>query len=440
VTQLHTGTTGTTVTTGTSGTTGTTGTGSTATDPLDVEVIKKDFPILGRQVHGTRLVYLDSAATSQKPASVLAAMQQYYETTNANIHRGTYELAEEATRLYEQARHRLARFIGAPSSRGLVFTKNVTEAINLVAYAWGRANLHAGDVVVLSELEHHANLVPWLMLKEERGIELRYLPLADDFTLDLTELDRLVDGAKLVGVSAMSNVLGTITPARRIGEAAHRAGALFLVDGAQLVPHVPTNVAEIGCDFFGVTGHKMLGPTGIGALWAREELLEQMPAFMGGGEMIRDVRLDGWLPNDVPWKFEAGTMPIAEAVGLTAAIEYLEGLDMSAVRDHEIGLTSYALARLRDRYGDGIAIFGPDDPDIRGGVISFAYKGIHPHDLSQVLDQHGVCIRAGHHCAKPLMRRLGINATARASLYVYNDEADVDALVESLSSADELFL
>jgi cysteine desulfurase/selenocysteine lyase len=412
----------------------------TGTTPLDVDAVKRDFPILSRQVHDTRLVYLDSAATSQKPASVIASMQHFYETTNANIHRGTYELAEEATRLYEQARHRLARFIGAPSSGGVVFTKNVTEAINLVAYAWGRANLHAGDVVVLSELEHHANLVPWLMLKEERGIELRFIPLAEDFTLDLSELDVLVRGAKLVGVSAMSNVLGTITPVQRIGEAAHRAGALFLVDGAQLVPHVATDVSEIGCDFFGLTGHKMLGPTGIGALWAREELLEEMPAFMGGGEMIRDVRLDGWLPNDVPWKFEAGTMPIAEAVGLTAAIDYLEDLSMTAVRDHEVALTGYALAQLRDRYGDGIAIYGPDDLDIRGGVISFSYKGIHPHDLSQVLDQHGVCIRAGHHCAKPLMRKLGINATARASLYVYNDEADVDALVDSLSSADELFL
>jgi cysteine desulfurase/selenocysteine lyase len=322
----------------------------------------------------------------------------------------------------------------------MVFTKNVTEAINLVAYAWGRANLHAGDVVVLTELEHHANLVPWLMLKEERGIELRFLPLAADFTLDLGDLDRLVDGAKLVGVSAMSNVLGTLTPVRRIGEAAHAAGALFLVDAAQYVPHLATDVQELGCDFFGITGHKMLGPTGIGALWAREELLEAMPAFLGGGEMISDVRLDGWLPNEVPWKFEAGTMPIAEAVGLLAAIDYLEALGMDAVREHEVALTGYALHRLKERYGDGITIYGPDDLSRRGGVISFSYKGIHPHDLSQVLDQHGVCIRAGHHCAKPLMRCLGVGATARASLYVYNDEADVDTLVDALSAADDLFL
>ncbi|HEY2430955.1 MAG TPA: SufS family cysteine desulfurase [Acidimicrobiales bacterium] len=410
------------------------------TATLDVERVKKDFPILTRQIHDTRLVYLDSASSSQKPAVVIDSMQQYYETTHANIHRGTYELAEEATRLYEESRTRLARFIGAPSARGLVFTKNVTEAINLVAYAWGRANLHAGDVVVLTEMEHHANLVPWMMLRDERGIELRFIPLAPDFTLDLTELDRLVDGAKLVGVTAMSNVLGTITPVGRIGEAAHGAGALFLVDGAQLVPHVATDLREIGCDFFGLTGHKMLGPTGIGALWAREELLEAMPAFLGGGEMIRDVRLDGWLPNEVPWKFEAGTMPIAEAVGLRVAVDYLDGLGMAAVRDHEVALTTYALRRLKERHGDGITIYGPDDMDARGGVISFNYKGIHPHDLSQVLDQHGVCVRAGHHCAKPLMRCLGVGATARASLYVYNDEADVDALVESLSAADDLFL
>ena len=411
-----------------------------AVTPFDVERIKADFPILDQRVHDTRLVYLDSASSSQKPAVVIDAMQHYYETTHANIHRGTYAFAEEATRLYEEARARLARFIGAPSDRGVVFTKNVTEAINLVAYAWGRANLGEGDVVVLTEMEHHANLVPWLMLAEERGIELRYLPLAGDFTLDLTELDRAVAGARLVAVSAMSNVLGTINPVARIGEAAHAAGALFLVDGAQLTPHAATDVEAMGCDFYGVTGHKMLGPTGIGALWAREELLEAMPAFLGGGEMIRDVRLDGWTANEIPWKFEAGTMPIAEAVGLKVAIDYLDGLGMDAVRQHEMALTGYALDRLRQRHGDGITIFGPDDTEIRGGVISFAYKGIHPHDLSQVLDQHGVCVRAGHHCAKPLMRRLCVNATARASLYVYNDEADVDALVESLSAADDLFL
>jgi cysteine desulfurase/selenocysteine lyase len=406
---------------------------------LDVERVKADFPILKQIVNGSRLVYLDSASSSQKPAAVIDAMSRYYETTHANIHRGTYQLAEEATRLYEEARAKVARFIGAPSPRGVVFTKNVTEAINLVAYTWGRANLGTGDVVVLSELEHHANIVPWLMLKEERGIELRYLPLAPDFTLDLSDLDRTVTGAKLVSISAMSNVLGSINPVRRIADAAHAAGALVLVDAAQLAPHAPIDVAALGCDFIGITAHKMLGPTGIGALWAREDLLDAMPAFLGGGEMIRDVRLDGWLPNEIPWKFEAGTMPIAEAVGWAVAIDYLESIGMDALRAHEVALTGYALDRLREVYGTGIRIFGPDDLEVRGGVISFDYKGIHPHDLSQVLDQHGVCIRAGHHCAKPLMRCLGVGATARASWSIYNDEADIDALGDALVAADRLF-
>ena len=407
--------------------------------PLNTDVVKKDFPILDHQTHGKRLVYLDSAASSQKPSAVLDAMQHYYETTHANVHRGVYGIAEEATRLYEQARGKCARFIGAPSERGIVFTKNVTEAMNLVAHSWGRANLAAGDAILLTEIEHHANLVPWLMLKEERGIELRFIPMAEDYSLDLTDLDRLIDGVKLVSVTAMSNVLGTLPPLRRLADAAHAAGALFMVDGAQYVPHLPTDVAELGCDFFGFTGHKMLGPTGIGVLWAREELLEAMPAFLGGGEMIRDVRLDGWTPNEIPWKFEAGTPPIAEAVGLGAAIDYLGGLGMDAVREHEVALTAYALRTLTERYGDGISIYGPSEPAQRGGVVSFNYKDVHPHDLSQVLDEAGVCVRAGHHCAKPLMRRLGVGATARASFYVYNDEADVDALADALAEADRLF-
>ena len=407
---------------------------------LDIVAIKKDFPILEIEVHdGKRLVYLDSASSSQKPRIVLDAMEHYYETTHANVHRGVYSIAEEATALYEGARARVVQFIGARSPREIVFTKNVTEAINLVAYAWGRANLHEGDAVLLTEIEHHANLVPWLMLKEERGIELRFIPMADDFMLDLDDLDRLVDGVKLVGVTAMSNVLGTLTPVRRLADAAHAAGALLLVDGAQLLPHLATDVADLGCDFLGFTGHKMLGPTGIGALWAREELLEAMPAFLGGGEMIRDVRLDGWLPNELPWKFEAGTMPIAEAIGLHAAIDYLDALGMDAVREHEVSLTAYALRTLTQRHGDRLTVYGPSEPDQRGGVISFSFGGIHPHDISQVLDQHGVCVRAGHHCAKPLMRRLGVAATARASLYVYNDEADVDVLSDALHDADRLF-
>jgi cysteine desulfurase / selenocysteine lyase len=406
---------------------------------LDVELVKKDFPILDQRVHDRRLVYLDSASSSQKPLAVLEAMEHLYETTYANVHRGVYTIAEESTRLYEEARAKVVAFIGAGSPREVIFTKNVTEALNLVAYAWGRANLASGDVVVLTEMEHHANLVPWLQLKAERGIELRYLPITDDGLLMLDDIDRLFDGAKLVGLTCMSNVLGTINPVRRIADSAHAAGALVVADGAQQAPHLPTDVQALGCDFFGFTGHKMLGPTGIGCLWAREELLAAMPTFLGGGEMIRDVRLDGFTPNELPWKFEAGTPPIAEAIGLGAAIDYLGGIGMDAIRAHEMSLTAYALAMLKDRYRDDLTIFGPSDPKQRGGVISFAYKDIHPHDLSQVLDQAAVCVRAGHHCAKPLMRRLGVGATARASLYLYNDEADVDALADALADADRLF-
>jgi cysteine desulfurase/selenocysteine lyase len=355
------------------------------------------------------------------------------------VHRGVYELGVETTNRYEAARAACARFVGGATNE-IVFTKNVTEALNLVVYSWGRANLREGDVVVLTEIEHHANLVPWLILAEERGIQLRFIPMADDFTLDLSNLEQLVDGAKMVSVTAMSNVLGTITPVRRIADAAHAAGALCMVDGAQRAPHLVTDVHDLGCDFFGFTGHKMLGPTGIGVLWARAELLDAMPAFLGGGEMIRDVRLDGWTPNDIPWKFEAGTPPIAEAIGLGAAIDYLEGVGLEAIRNHEKALTTYALQTLRSRFGDSITIYGPADIEQRGGVISFAFDGLHPHDISQVLDQHGVCVRAGHHCAKPLMRKLGVGATARASVYLYNDEHDVDALADALDQSAEFFL
>ncbi len=406
---------------------------------IDVARIKKDFPIFDQTAHGHRLVYLDSAASSQKPTAVLEAMDHYYETTHANVHRGVYAIAEEATRLYEEARAKVARFVGAGSPAELIFTKNVTEAINLVAYSWGRSQLSAGDVVVLTELEHHANLVPWLQLKAERGVELRYLPIDDHGELVLDGLEQTLAGAKLLGVSAMSNVLGTLTPVRQLADAAHAAGALVLVDAAQYVPHMPTDVAAVGADFFGFTGHKMLGPTGIGCLWARPDLLESMPPFLGGGEMIRDVRLDGFSPNEVPWKFEAGTPPIAEAVGLGAAVDYLVGLGMDAVRRHERSLTAYALDALADRYGSDLVVHGPLAPDRRGGVVSFQYRDIHPHDLSQVLDQRGVCVRAGHHCAKPLMRRLGVNATTRASFSIYNNEADVDALVDALGDAEQLF-
>ena len=406
---------------------------------LNVDAVKKDFPILERITHGHRLVYLDSANSSQKPRAVLDAMEHFSAHSYANIHRAVYEIAEEATSRYEGAREAMRRFINAPSARSIVFTKNATEAINLVAYSWARHNLAEGDAILLTEMEHHANLVPWLVLREERGVELRFLPLTDDGQLDLTDLDRMVDGVKLVGVGGISNVLGTINPVRRLADAAHAVGALLLVDGAQYTPHMVTDVVELGCDFYAFTGHKMLGPSGIGGLWAREELLEAMPAFLTGGEMIRDVRLDGWTPNEIPWKFEAGTPPIVEAVGLAAAVEYLEALGMDAVREHDVSLTAYALRALTERHGDSIVIYGPPDANARGGVLSFSFKDIHPHDISQVLDQKGVCIRAGHHCAKPLMRRLGVGATSRASFYVYNDEADVDALVDGLTDAANLF-
>ncbi len=406
---------------------------------LDTTVIKKDFPILEQQVHGKRLVYLDSASSAQKPIAVLEAMQQYYETTHANVHRGVYAIAQRSTAMFEDARQKLARFVGAASPREIVFTKNGTEGLNLVAQSWGRANLRAGDAILLTEMEHHANLVPWLMLKEQLGIDIRYVPLTDDGKLDLTDLDRLLDGVKLVGVSAMSNVLGTLNPVRHVADAAHAVGAVVVVDACQYVPHIPTDVSALGCDFLAITGHKMLGPTGIGALWGRDELFEAMPPFLGGGEMIRDVRLDGFTPTEIPWKFEAGTPPIAEAIGLGAAVDYLRGLGMESVRAHEIEITRYALRTLTERHGDHLVIYGPAEAEARGGVVSFTFGDIHPHDISQVLDEAGVCVRAGHHCAKPLMRRLGVGATARASFYVYNDEADVDALCDALVSVSDLF-
>ena len=406
---------------------------------LDVERVKKDFPILEQQVNGHRLVYLDSASSSQKPLTVLETMERYFETTHANVHRGVYTIAEEATRLYEEARAKLVAFIGGRSTRELIFTKNVTEAINLVAYAWGRANLAPGDSVLLTEMEHHANLVPWLQLSAERDINLRYLRLDDEGRLILDDLEREVEGVKLVGVSCMSNVLGTLNPVRHIADVAHAAGALLLADAAQYVPHLPCDITDLGCDFLGFTGHKMVGPTGIGCLWARAELLETMPIFLGGGEMIRDVRLDGFTPNELPWKFEAGTPPIAEAIGLGVAADYLSGIGMDAIRAHEVSLTRYAMDVLKERYGADLVLYGPRSVSERGGVLSFSYKDIHPHDLSQIFDEYGVCVRAGHHCAKPLMRRLGVGATARASLYLYNDEADVDALVDAIAEADRVF-
>ena len=409
------------------------------TRPLDVDAIRADFPLLRKQVRGQRIVYLDSASSSQKPTPVLEAMNDLYESTYANVHRGVYAIAEEATRRMEQARADVARFVGAPSTREIVFTKNVTEALNLVARSWGGANLRRGDAILLTQLEHHSNIVPWHIAAEQQGFEIRWIPVTPDGHLDLTDLDRLLDGAKLVSFSAMSNVLGTITPIRRIADRAHDAGALVLVDAAQYVPHLPTDVIELGADLFAFTGHKMLGPTGVGVLWGREEILDAMPPFLGGGEMITDVRLDGFTPNELPWKFEAGTPPIAEIVGLGAAVAYLQTLGMDSVRRHEVSLTGYALRTLQERWGDRLVIHGPPEPAERGGVLSFTFDDLHPHDIAQVLDQHNVCVRAGHHCAKPLMRLLEVSATARASLYVYNDTDDIDALSESLGAAADLF-
>jgi cysteine desulfurase/selenocysteine lyase len=355
-----------------------------------------------------------------------------------------YTLAEEATAAYEEARAKTARFINAPSPREVIFTRSTTEATNLVSRAWGGSALAEGDVVVLTHMEHHANVVPWHILASERGIQLRWIPLTADGHLDLTDLPRLLDGAKLLGVTAVSNVLGTINDITPLAEAAHAAGALVLVDAAQAAPHLTIDVDRLGADFVAFSGHKMLGPTGIGVLWARRQLLEEMPPFLGGGEMITDVRLDGFTCAELPWKFEAGTPPIAEAIGLGAAIDYLEGVGMDAVRAHELSLTSYALSALGERFGDRFRVHGPADPVERSGVLSFEFStgqgdSVHPHDIAQVLDSEGVCVRAGHHCAKPLMRALGVTATARASFYVYNDEADVDALADALTAVEKMF-
>ena len=406
---------------------------------LDIATIRADFPTLAHPMNGRRLVYLDSAATSQRPEPVLAAMDAYHREFNAPVHRGAYTIAAQATEAMESARHRLARFIGAPRAHEVIFTKNATESLNLVAQAWGRANLGPGDAVVLTHLEHHANIVPWQMIAAEKGFEIRWIPLTPEGHLDLTDLDRLLDGARMVSFSAMSNVLGTLTPVRRIVDAAHAAGALTCVDGSQYVPHLPTDVTALGCDFFAFTGHKMLGPTGIGVLWGREDLLEAMPPFIGGGNMIAKVTLDGFTCAELPAKFEAGTPPIAEAIGLGAAVDYLTTLGMDNVRAHEVSLTAYALRTLTEAFGPDITIHGPSEPAERGGVISFALDMVHPHDVSQVLDGHGVCVRAGHHCAKPLMQVLGVPATSRASVYVYNDEADVDVLVEGVAEARSMF-
>ena len=405
--------------------------------PFDPAKVREDFPIFATP-RDKKLLYLDSAATSQKPQAVLDAMDRYYRTCNANIHRGVYRIAEEATALYEDARRRFAKFIHAASPREVIFTRNSTEAINLVAYAWGRANLKSGDAIVLTPMEHHSNLVPWHILAEERGVELRFIRMTDTGELDVASLPGLLaDGrAKLVSFVHVSNVLGTVNPAAEIARIAHEHGATVLLDASQSAAHMPLDVRALGADFVACTAHKMLGPTGIGMLWGRRELLEAMPPFLGGGEMIREVHLTSSKWNELPWKFEAGTMAIAEAVGLGAAIAYLETLGMDAVFAHDRELSAYALERLAEV--PGLRVLGPS-ADKRGGVVAFTMEGVHPHDVATVLDSDGICVRAGHHCAMPLHDAMGIPASARASFHCYSLREEVDALAEGLHRARKIF-
>ena len=405
---------------------------------LDVQKIRRDFPILDREVHGKRLVYLDNAATTQKPRRVIEALVDYYERYNANIHRGIHTLSEEATEAYEGVRAKTARFIGAERSESVVFTRNATEGINLVARSWGSKHLRAGDEVVLTEAEHHSNLVPWQIMAAETGARLRFIPIRDDGALDLDAAAEIIgERTKMVALTHMSNVLGTVFPVRRIADLAHAAGALVLVDGAQSVPHMPVNVREIDCDFLVFSGHKMLGPTGVGVLYGRYDLLAEMDPYMGGGSMIRSVALEKSSWGEVPQKFEAGTPNIADTIAFGAALDYLSDLGMANVWAHERDLAQRALRRL-DELG-GVRVFGSRDVATKGAVISFWYEDIHPHDLGTVLDQEGVAIRAGHHCCQPLMRRLDVPATARASLYIYNTADEIDALASALVKAKELF-
>jgi len=406
--------------------------------PLDPVAIRADFPILDQEVNGHRLVFLDSAASSQKPLAVIEALDSYYRHDNANVHRGIYQLSERATAAYEGARVKVARLINAPNPHEIIWTRNATESINLVAYAWGRRAIGRGDAIVLTEMEHHANLVPWQILAQEKDGDLEFIPITDDGILRLDVFDVLLRlKPKLVAFTHVSNTLGTVNPVEELTRRAHEAGALVLVDGAQAVPHMPVDVQAIGCDFYVFSGHKALGPTGSGVLWGRRELLEAMPPFLGGGDMIREVHLRRSEWNDVPWKFEAGTPDISAQIGLGVAVDYLAALGMDRLREHEHRLTAYALDML-PREVPGIEIYGPP-ADQRGGVVAFNLSGIHPHDVAQVLDSYGVAIRAGHHCTMPLHERLNLSATARASFQAYTTTEDIDALAVALREADRLF-
>jgi len=405
---------------------------------LNVTTLRNDFPILNREVHpGVPLVYLDSTATTQKPRSVLEAMEAFYRTNNANINRGVHTLAEESTAKYEQARDAVAKFINAPHPGQVIFTRNATESINLVAYTWARHNLKAGDLLILTEMEHHSNLVPWHILAAERSLELEFIPVTPEGLLDLEAYRLLLAGdPKLVAFTGMSNVLGTINPVAQMVSLAHAAGALTLLDGAQSVPHLPVDVQALDVDFLAFSAHKMLGPTGIGALYGRIDLLESMPPFLGGGDMIKTVHLRNFTPNSVPHKFEAGTPAIAEAVGFGAAVDYLSGIGMEAVAAHEREMVTYALERLEEI--PGVKVLGPSAEN-KGGVAAFTLEGVHPHDIAQILDRTGIAIRAGHHCAQPLHEKFGITASARASFYVYSLKEEVDKLVAGIYDVKKIF-
>ncbi len=405
---------------------------------FDANKVREDFPVLKREVRGKPLVYLDSAATSQKPVQVIRALTDYYENYNSNIHRGIHTLSEEATAAYEDARKKAADFIGASSTEEVIFTRNTTESINLVMYAWGRKYLKEGDEILLTLMEHHSDIVPWIILSREKKIKIKYIPVTEDGHLDLSALSMLITHrTKLVCVTHMSNVFGTINPVREIVDAAHRVGALCLVDGAQSVPHLAVNMKDMGCDFFAFSAHKMLGPTGVGVLYGRRDLLAVMEPFQGGGDMISQVFLHEARWNELPWRFEAGTPNIADVIAFGAALDYLTGLGMDAVRAHEKNLTSYALDKLKQI--KDILIYGPDDARKRGGVISFNLADVHPHDVGTLMDEEGVAIRAGHHCCQPLMQHLGVTGTARASFYVYNTAEEVDALCRAIVKVQEVF-
>ena len=405
---------------------------------FDVTRIRADFPILNRETRpGVPVIYLDSTATAQKPAAVIEAMDAFYRQSNANIHRGIHTLAEEATTLYEGARGKIAKFINSSSAKQIIYTRNATESINLVAYTWARANLKAGDLVILTEMEHHSNLVPWHMLKTERGIRLEFIPVTEDGLLDLDVYRALLDqGPRLVSFTHMSNVLGTINPAEEIIRLAHEAEAITLVDGAQSVPHFPVDVQALDVDFLAFSAHKMAGPTGIGVLYGRTKLLEEMPPFLGGGDMIKTVHLGEFVSNSLPHKFEAGTPAIAEAVGFGAAVDYLTSVGMEAIAAHEHEITEYALERLEEV--PGVKVFGPSAQH-KGGVAAFTFDGVHPHDVAQILDRDGIAVRAGHHCAQPLHEKFGVTATSRASFYLYNTKEEVDKLVEGIYKVKEIF-